>query len=89
MISEKEKKIIQDFSAKYQVKRVVLFGSSLDPLKESHDIDIAVEGIAPRDFFKYYGDLLLNLSKPIDVIDLSEKSKFTALIRQEGLLIYG
>lgn len=89
MISEKEKKIIQEYSAKYQVKRVVLFGSSLDPHKENNDIDIAVEGILPQNFFKYYGDLLLNLSKPIDVIDLSEKSKFTALIQQEGLIIYG
>ena len=88
MISEIDKKIIKDLSEKYHVKRVLLFGSSLDPAKESRDIDIAVEGIEPRKFFKYYGDLMLRLSKPVDVIDLSEKSKFVALVKKEGISIY-
>jgi len=34
MISQKDKKIIQELSEKYHVKRVLLFGSSLDPVKE-------------------------------------------------------
>lgn len=89
MISERDKKIIRELSEKYHVKRVLLFGSSIDPTKESHDIDIAVEGIASRKFFKYYGALMLKLSKPVDVVDLSEKSKFTALLKKEGIPIYG
>ena len=89
MISESDKKIIQELSQKYHVKRVLLFGSSLDNTRKSRDIDIAVEGIHPRDFFKYYGDLLLKLSKPVDVIDLSETSKFVTLVKKEGILIYG
>ena len=88
MISEIDKKIIKDLSEKYHAKRVLLFGSSLDSAKESRDIDIAVEGIEPRKFFKYYGDLMLRLSKPVDVIDLSEKSKFVALVKKEGISIY-
>jgi len=68
---------------------VLLFGSSLNSEKESQDIDIAIEGILPKDFFSYYGDLILALSKPVDVIDLSEKSKFSELILQEGALLYG
>ena len=89
MISETDKKIIWELSKKYHVKKVLLFGSSLDPAKESRDIDIAVEGISPMDFFDYYGDLLLRLSKPIDVIDLSEASKFVTLVKKEGMPIYG
>lgn len=89
MLTEQDKKIIQELSKKYHVKRVLLFGSSLDPAKESHDIDIAVEGIDPREFFKYYGDLMLKLSQPVDVIDLSETSKFVALVKKEGVPIYG
>jgi len=61
----------------------------LDQKKRSNDIDIAVEGISPKEFFKYYGDLLLHLSKPIDIIDLDGSSKFINLIKQEGKLIYG
>jgi uncharacterized protein len=89
MISEKDKKVIVDLSKKYHAKRVLLFGSSSDPLKEGRDIDLAVEGIAPGDSFDYYGDLMLNLSKPVDLIDLSETSKFVALIKEEGIPLYG
>ena len=89
MIAEIDKKIIQDISKKYHVKRVLLFGYSLDAIRESRDIDIAVEGINLGDFFDYYGDLLLKLSKPVDVIELSEKSKFVTLVKKEGVLLYG
>jgi predicted nucleotidyltransferase len=89
MISESDKRKIREVSEKYHAKRVLLFGSSLDDTRESRDIDIAVEGISLRDFFKYYGELMLKLSKPIDVIDLSGKSKFTELIQQEGVMLYG
>ena len=89
MISETDKKVIVDLSKKYHAKRVLLFGSSADPLKEGRDIDLAVEGIAHRDFFDYYGDLMLKLSKPVDVIDLSETSKFVTLVKKEGIPIYG
>ncbi|MFH1717921.1 MAG: nucleotidyltransferase domain-containing protein [Planctomycetota bacterium] len=89
MISEKDKETIEEISRKYRVKRVLLFGSSIDTVKESHDIDIAVEGVSPEDFFRYYGDLMLKLSKPVDLIDLSVSSKFVKLILQEGVLLYG
>ena len=68
---------------------MLLFGSSLDKKRKSNDIDIAVEGISHKDFFKYYGDLLLQLSKPVDVIDLDGSSKFINLIKKEGELLYG
>jgi len=54
MIKEKDKIIIKEISKKYGVKRVLLFGSSLDKKRKSNDIDIAVEGISHKDFFKYY-----------------------------------
>jgi predicted nucleotidyltransferase len=89
MISEADKKIIRDISDKYQARRVLLFGSSLSPGKESRDIDIAVEGILAKDFFSFYGDLMLALSKPVDVIDLSVTSKFVQLVQKEGVPLYG
>ena len=89
MISAKDKKIIREISAKYHIRRVLLFGSSLVDPDKSRDIDIAVEGISPRDFFKYYGELIIRLSKPVDVIDLSSKSKFIDIIEEEGVLLYG
>ena len=58
MITEIDKKTIYKISKKYRAKRVLLFGSSLKPEIESRDIDIAVEGILPKDFFSYYGDII-------------------------------
>ncbi|MHC4442152.1 MAG: nucleotidyltransferase family protein [Planctomycetota bacterium] len=89
MITEKDKQTIREISEKYHARRVLLFGSSIDPARESHDIDIAVEGILPEDFFKYYGDLMLRLSKPVDVVELDSSSKFNKLILQEGIPLYG
>ncbi len=88
MITELEKKTICEISEKYQAKRVLLFGSSLDTTRESGDIDIAVEGVEHKNFFKYYGDLLLTIPRPVDLVDLSGKSKFTKLIQQEGVVLY-
>ena len=89
MIRDADKKTICDISKQYRAKRVLLFGSSLDPKKEGRDIDIAVEGVSPKDFYKYYGDLMFSVSKPIDVIDLKGKSKFIKLILREGVPLYG
>jgi len=89
MIADTDKRIIQQIAGKYHVKRVVLFGSSLVREKENRDIDIGVEGVAEKDFFAFYGELLCALSKPVDVIDLSQKSRFSDIIQQEGILLYG
>jgi predicted nucleotidyltransferase len=88
MIADRDKQIIQEIAVKYHAKRVVLFGSSLWPDRESRDIDIGVEGIDEKDFFTFYGELLCALSKPVDVVDLSTKSLFVELIQREGILLY-
>jgi len=88
MITDRDRQIIEETAAKYHVKRVILFGSSLSPDKESRDIDIGVEGLAEKDFFAFYGELMCALSKPVDVVDLSTKSRFVELIRQEGIPLH-
>lgn len=89
MLKKSDHRKILEVSRKYHIEKVLLFGSSLLAERESHDIDIAIEGIAPKDFFAYCGELLLILSKPVDVIDLSVQSKFTDLIKKEGMSLYG
>ena len=68
---------------------VLLFGSSLKSEAEGNDIDIGVEGIKPSEFFKFYGELMFAISKPVDVVDLAEKNQFTQLILKDGVVIYG
>ena len=89
MIQEADRSAIVELADRYGAGRVLLFGSSADPSREARDIDLAVEGVAPADFFKFYGDLMVCLSKPVDLVDLSRDSKFTRLIRRDGIPIYG
>ena len=90
MISEKDKSTIISIAGRFKVKRILLFGSNISSGdREGRDIDLAVEGVPPKDFFKFYGELLFSLNKPVDLIDLSFDNKFNQLIRQEGIAIYG
>jgi len=89
MISEMDKRIITHCAEKYKVSSVYLFGSSLDKGGEPNDIDLAVEGIRPKIFFKFYGELMRKLSKPVDLVDLSRKSLFNQIIEKKGVKIYG
>jgi len=88
MITEKDKKTIQDIARKYNASRILLFGSSLSDTAESRDIDLAIEGVADKDYYAFYGELLYALSKPVDIVDLSRKTKFIELVLKEGVTLY-
>ena len=87
MITEKEKTTIKDIARKYNASRILLFGSALDDTLDNKDIDIAVDGVRDEDFYSFYGELIFALEKPVDLIDLSLKSKFVDLILKEEIPI--
>ncbi len=89
MISESDRQQVEAICRKYGAKRALLFGSSLDSSREPNDIDLAVEGVSRRDFFRFYGELMFALSKPVDLVDLSGQSRFLDLIRRDGVALYG
>ena len=89
MISNSEKNIILSCAKKYDVETVILFGSSINEDIDYRDIDIAVKGVKPGFFFKFYGELFRKLPKPVDLVDLSDDTLFNKLIRKKGLKIYG
>lgn len=89
MITEVDKEIIVNCAEKYNVSFVMLFGSALSEGDKANDFDIAVKGIQPELFFKFYAELFKRLSKPVDLVDLSRKSLFNDLIEQTGVIIYG
>ena len=89
MISELDKQIIISYAKKFDVKEIYLFGSSLENDEETNDIDLAVRGIAPTSFFDFYGKLLRYLSKPVDVINLSKRTRFSEFIERQAIKIYG
>ena len=89
MISLEDREKILKIAEMYHVKRIMLFGSSTSADYEGRDIDLAVEGVRPEDFYSFYGDLIFSLSKPVDVVDLTGDSKFIRMINQEGVSLYG
>jgi len=82
------KEIIIKYAKKYNLKKVLLFGSSAHN-DNYYDIDIGISGINQKDFFNLYGDLLMALPKRIDVINLDKDNKVNRIIEQEGVGIYG
>ncbi len=88
MISENDKEVILTYAKKYSLEKVILFGSSKERT-DARDIDIGVSGIAPELFFDFCWELYRDLSKPVDVIDLSKDCLFNKLIEKDGRVLYG
>ena len=89
MISNEDKYRLLEIAKKYNVSKVYLFGSNLEPGREHNDIDLAVEGIPDSLFFKFYSELIFSLSKPVDLVDLKKKSLLNTMVKSEGILLYG
>lgn len=90
MIPKKELDKAINIAKEFGIGKLYLFGSSLykSPAK-AHDYDFAVAGIAPSNFFSFYGKLLMSLSKNVDLIDVTDrKGKFINLILKEGKVVY-
>lgn len=89
MISSEDKYKAIEIAKKYNISKLYLFGSNLDNERTPIDIDLAVEGIESSLFFKFYGELIFSLSKPVDLIDLKKKTLLNEIIKNEGVLLYG
>jgi predicted nucleotidyltransferase len=67
---------------------VWLFGSSLEDESAARDIDLAVDGLAPGKFFPFYARLIRDLSKPVDLVDLSLDPPIRHVVRERGGRVY-
>jgi len=88
MLSDAERELIMACAHKYGVTELYLFGSTLES-NQYRDIDLGVKGVPPMLFFKFYGELLRKLPRPVDVIDLSKRSRFAEMVEKEGVKLYG
>jgi predicted nucleotidyltransferase len=89
MVSKNDIETIKKLSSKYKARKVILFGSSLDPERNANDIDLAIDGVASKDYYRYCGELMMALTKPVDIVDLSVPCKFNDIILEEGIVLYG
>jgi predicted nucleotidyltransferase len=88
MLSSKLVDIIKKYAQEFSVKSVWLFGSSLEDEDIATDIDLAVEGLAHEKFFDFYGRLYFEMPKPLDLIELEQKTPIAAIVREKGIRIY-
>ncbi len=66
---------------------VYLFGSVAKGTNNEHsDIDLAVSGIPPKDFFKAMGTTMNAIKKEFDLVDLDESNDFVEYLKSHGKL---
>jgi len=69
-------------------REVYLFGSAATgTMREGSDIDLAVSGLLPENYFRALalaGDIL---KRPLDLVDLDEDNPFTRYLKEEGELV--
>ena len=69
-------------------KEIYLFGSLVHgDYTDRSDIDIAVTGIPKGDFFEIFGELMMSLDHPVDLINLEKRTRFVDLLKTKGELI--
>lgn len=78
---------LDSLPSSYRPNQVYIFGSLIRPwaFTADSDIDLAVESLAPENFFTLMGILAAELGREVDLIDLS-RCHFAPQIRQEGRL---
>ncbi len=88
-LSEADRREIIAAAKAAGIRSVYVFGSALDEQREPRDIDVAVEGVPPGVFFRFYANLLRRLSKPVDIVDLDVRNPVTELIAKDSVKIHG
>jgi len=69
-------------------REVYLLGSAAtDLLREDSDVDLAVSGLPPRQFFRAMGQASRILRRPVDLVDLDEANPFTEYLKKKGELL--
>ncbi len=80
---------IVEIGKEFGVGKVFLFGSCLEDAETANDIDIAVEGVKPSDFFEYYGKVSLAVNDEVDIVDLEDlREHMRKRVLSKGRLLY-
>ena len=88
-IFNKNLKKIIDICKEFDAEKVLLFGSCLEDPGFANDIDIAVKGINPKEFFIFYGKVSMMVENEVDIIDLDDiREHIRKRISSKGRIIY-
>ena len=83
-------KILQVLCQRYRVRRIVLFGSlTKGQFTNESDIDLAVTGLAPEDFFAAYAEIAQLSQFKVDLKPLENlHSRFYQRVLAQGEVLY-
>ena len=87
MKSEVKKNLIE-IAKEFNLKKLVLFGSSIESPDSAKDIDLACEGVTGRQFLRLGLKLENIFDKPVGLVMIEEKNSFIQEILKEGVHIY-
>jgi predicted nucleotidyltransferase len=69
-------------------REVYVFGSAAaGRLREDSDLDMAVSGLPPRNFYNAMGQAAEAVDVALDLVDLDEDNPFIRFLRQRGGLV--
>lgn len=89
IVLEKELEKVVEFSREFGAEKVFLFGSCVEDIDSARDIDIAVSGVKPRDFFIYYGKISMAVEDEVDLVDLDDLGEYLRRkILSKGRILY-
>jgi predicted nucleotidyltransferase len=73
---------------KYNINRLILFGSAINDIKKAKDYDFAVSGYPSGKFFEFYAKLDYPFDKTTDLVDIdlykTENHPLADIIIEEG-----
>lgn len=81
--------LIVALSKEFGAKKVLLFGSCAEHPKDARDIDVAVSGVPPEDFFELYGKILAAIKDEVDLLPFEDLDGYFAdRILETGKIVY-
>ena len=86
-MQKSDRQTILAVAQKYEMKHLYLFGSAAHGASSYNDIDLGVIGLAPQDYFKFYGELMTSLNHSVDLVDLTKQNRFNTLVTTDGELL--
>jgi predicted nucleotidyltransferase len=84
---QQDLQIAIDYLKETGCTEIFVFGSAASGETDPEsDLDIAVRGIEPIHFFEIYGELMMRLSRPVDLVDLDMQPNFGRRLSEFGNL---
>ena len=79
----------QDIFRKFKINKVILFGSAVENrMSTRSDVDILVDPLSAKDFFRFHGQLEERLNLTVDLHTMNEDKKFIEKIIKRGEVVY-